>query len=90
MVAVRNSSHYGIAVRYFMRAITGKDAEGNLSPYHLGHFFSAIDTEAFMGAEAFKKTAGDMLRDLRSSGFPLKNNQQILVSLTWVADKKYK
>ncbi len=51
----------------FMRALNGKDAEGNLRPYHLGHFFMAIDTEAFMGAEAFKKTTGDILRDLRGS-----------------------
>ena len=36
-------------------------------PFHLGHFFIAIDTEAFMGLEAFKKTAGDILRDLRNS-----------------------
>ncbi len=51
----------------FMRALNGKDEQGNLRPYHLGHFFMAIDTEAFMGAEAFKKTTGDILRDLRGS-----------------------
>lgn len=51
----------------FMRALTGRDADGTPSPYHLGHFFIAIDTEAFMGAAAFKKTCGDILRDLRSS-----------------------
>ena len=45
----------------------GKDEEGKIRPYHLGHFFIAIDTEAFMGAEAFKKTCGDILRDLRGS-----------------------
>jgi LDH2 family malate/lactate/ureidoglycolate dehydrogenase len=33
----------------------------------LGHFFIAIDTEAFMGLDAFKKTAGDILRQLRAS-----------------------
>jgi len=38
-----------------------------LVPYHLGHFFIAIDPEAFMGLEAFKKTCGDILRELRSS-----------------------
>ena len=37
-----------------VRTAVLKDAEGNLRPYHLGHFFIAIDTEAFMGAEAFK------------------------------------
>lgn len=51
----------------FLKALDGKDEEGNIRPYHLGHFFIAIDTEAFMGAEAFKKTAGDILRSLRNS-----------------------
>ena len=51
----------------FMKALTGKDEAGAKRPYHLGHFFLAIDTKAFMGAEEFKKTAGDILRDLRNS-----------------------
>ena len=51
----------------FLKALDGKDEEGKIRPYHLGHFFIAIDTEAFMGAEAFKKTCGDILRDLRDS-----------------------
>lgn len=51
----------------FLNALDGKDEEGKIRPYHLGHFFIAIDTEAFMGAEAFKKTCGDILRDLRGS-----------------------
>ena len=51
----------------FLKALDGKDEEGKIRPYHLGHFFIAIDTEAFMGAEAFKKTGGDILRDLRGS-----------------------
>lgn len=51
----------------FLKALDGKDEEGKIRPYHLGHFFTAIDTEAFMGAEAFKKTCGDILRDLRGS-----------------------
>ena len=46
----------------FLKALDGKDEEGKIRPYHLGHFFIAIDTEAFMGAEAFKKTCGDILR----------------------------
>ena len=45
----------------FLKALDGKDEEGKIRPYHLGHFFIAIDTEAFMGAEAFKKTCGDIL-----------------------------
>lgn len=51
----------------FLRALDGKDEDGKIRPYHLGHFFMAIDTEAFMGAEAFKKTCGNILRELRSS-----------------------
>ena len=45
----------------FLKALDGKDEEGKIRPYHLGHFFIAIDTEAF------KKTCGDILRDLRGS-----------------------
>lgn len=51
----------------FLKDLDGKDEDGKIRPYHLGHFFIAIDTEAFMGAEAFKKTAGDILRALRNS-----------------------
>ncbi|PKK95577.1 MAG: lactate dehydrogenase [Tenericutes bacterium HGW-Tenericutes-5] len=51
----------------FLKMLSGKDESGKLAPYHLGHFFIAIDTEAFMGLESFKKTAGDILRELRSS-----------------------
>lgn len=51
----------------FLRALDGKNEDGSMHPYHLGHFFMAIDTEAFMGAEAFKKTCGDILRELRAS-----------------------
>lgn len=48
----------------YLRMLTGLQ-DGKKVPYHLGHFFIAIDTEAFMGADAFKKTAGDILRELR-------------------------
>lgn len=51
----------------FLKDLDGKDENGNIRPYHLGHFFIAIDTDAFMGAEAFKKTTGDILRKLRNS-----------------------
>ena len=51
----------------YMKMLTGLGAHGEKQPYHLGHFFMAIDTEAFMGAESFKKTAGDILRELRAS-----------------------
>ncbi len=51
----------------FLRALTGIGSNGEKVPFHLGHFFIAIDPEAFMGLENFKKTAGDILRDLRGS-----------------------
>ena len=41
--------------------------DGKRVPYHLGHFFIVIDTEAFMGLDSFKKTCGNILRDLRAS-----------------------
>ena len=51
----------------YMKMLTGMDENGNKRPYHLGHFFIAIDPEAFMGLESFKKTCGDILRALRNS-----------------------
>ena len=51
----------------YMKMLTGIDPNGEKVPYHLGHFFIAVDTDAFLGADAFKKTAGDILRELRNS-----------------------
>lgn len=51
----------------FLKMLTGLGENGEKVPYHLGHFFIAIDTEAFMGLDSFKKTAGDILRALRNS-----------------------
>ncbi len=51
----------------FLKALTNKDENGNKKPYHLGHFFLVIDPEAFMGLDSFRKTCGDILRDLRAS-----------------------
>lgn len=50
----------------YMKMLLGIQ-DGKKVPYHLGHFFIAIDTEAFMGLESFKKTTGDILRALRAS-----------------------
>ncbi len=47
--------------------LDGKDAEGNIRPYQLGHFFIAIDTEHFMGEEIARKKAGDIIRSMRAS-----------------------
>jgi LDH2 family malate/lactate/ureidoglycolate dehydrogenase len=51
----------------FLKMLTGKDERGDKRPYHLGHFFIVIDPEAFMGRDQFKKTCGDILRELRAS-----------------------
>ena len=51
----------------FLKALEGKNEDGSIHPYHLGHFFIVINPEFFMGLDNFKKTAGDILRDLRGS-----------------------
>lgn len=51
----------------YLSMLSGIGKNGEKVPYHLGHWFIAIDTEAFCGLEAFKKTAGDILRELRAS-----------------------
>lgn len=40
---------------------------GRKVPYRLGHFFVAIDVRAFTELDEFKKTAGNILRELRAS-----------------------
>ncbi len=60
MSAVLQNGHYG-------KYLTGKDENGNARPYGLGHFFIAIDTEHFLGEEACRKNAGDIIREVRST-----------------------
>ncbi len=50
----------------FLKMLLGFE-NGKKVPYHLGHFFMAIDISAFCPVEEFKKTAGDILRQLRAS-----------------------
>lgn len=50
----------------FLKGLSGI-SEGVKQPYHLGHFFIAIDVEAFTTLESFKQITGDILRTLRSS-----------------------
>ncbi|NTW71817.1 MAG: Ldh family oxidoreductase [Eubacteriaceae bacterium] len=50
----------------FLKMLLGIE-NGKKVPYHLGHFFMAIDISAFIDLESFKKTTGDILRDLRAS-----------------------
>ena len=56
-----------LACGNFLHGLNGVAPDGKRQPYGLGHFFIAVDTEAFMGLEAFKKTTGDILRSLRAS-----------------------
>ncbi len=51
----------------YLSMLSGLDEEGGKIKYHLGHFFMAIDTEAFMGLESFKKIAGEIMRELRAA-----------------------
>jgi len=50
----------------FMKMLSGFDDDKRV-PYRLGHFFMAIDIEAFLGLASFKKTSGDIMRSLRAS-----------------------
>ena len=47
--------------------LDGKDENGNIRPYHLGHYFIAIDTEHFLGEDIARKKAGDIIRSVRAS-----------------------
>lgn len=51
----------------FGKALLGLDDEGRKVPYGLGHFFIAINIESFISPDIFKKTVGDICRNLRSS-----------------------
>ncbi len=51
----------------YLKMLTNIDESGNKKPYHLGHFFLAIDPEAFMGLTSFEHTCGEILRELRAS-----------------------
>ena len=47
--------------------LNGKDKDGNKVPYHLGHFFIAIDTNHFLGEDVVRKKSGDIIRTIRAS-----------------------
>lgn len=51
----------------FLQATTGIGEDGKPKPFGLGHFFMAIDIESFTDISQFKKTTGDILRELRAS-----------------------
>jgi L-2-hydroxycarboxylate dehydrogenase (NAD+) len=50
----------------YMKMLLGLQ-DGKKIPYPLGHFFIAIDINAFTNPEDFKKITGDILRELRAS-----------------------
>ncbi len=47
--------------------LDGKDENGNICPYHLGHWFIAIDTDHFLGEDIARKKAGEITRSMRAS-----------------------
>jgi len=49
------------------KELDGKDENGNIRPYHLGHYFIAIDTNHFLGEDVCRKKAGDIIRGVRAS-----------------------
>jgi len=51
----------------FLKGLLGFSPEGKKQPYHLGHFFIAINIEAFIDPADFKHTVGEILRGLRAS-----------------------
>jgi len=50
----------------FMKMLLGVK-DGKKVPYPLGHFFIVMDVSAFTEPDDFKKTTGDILRELRAS-----------------------
>jgi LDH2 family malate/lactate/ureidoglycolate dehydrogenase len=52
---------------WYGKALDGKDENGNIRPYHLGHFFIAIDTDHFLGEDLCRKKSGDINRSVRAS-----------------------
>ncbi len=50
----------------FLTMLLGKK-DGKQTAFSLGHFFIAIDVNAFTDPSDFKKTTGDVLRELRAS-----------------------
>lgn len=50
----------------FLKSLSGF-SNGEKVPYGLGHFFIAIDIEAFTSQKQFKETTGNILRELRAS-----------------------
>jgi len=50
----------------YLKGLLGFE-DGKKVPYHLGHWFLAIDIEHFVPLPVFKRIAGDITRQLRAS-----------------------
>ena len=50
----------------FLKMLLGMK-DGEKVPYRIGHFFIAVDIKAFTDPSDFKKTTGDICRELRAS-----------------------
>lgn len=50
----------------YMKMLTGMK-NGKKVPFNIGHFFIAMDIDAFVEPKKFKKTTGDILRTIRKS-----------------------
>lgn len=75
----------------FLKMLMGVE-NGKKVPYKLGHFFLAIDIKAFTPLKNFKKTAGEILRELRASK-KMPGEKRIYTAgekehLTWLAREK--
>jgi LDH2 family malate/lactate/ureidoglycolate dehydrogenase len=51
----------------FLYGLSGFDPQGNRTPLEVGHFFLAMNIEAFTTLDEFKATTGAILRELRAS-----------------------
>jgi LDH2 family malate/lactate/ureidoglycolate dehydrogenase len=51
----------------FLYGLTGISPDGKPAPFRVGHFFMVMNIENFVPLEVFKKTTGQILRDLRNS-----------------------
>ncbi len=51
----------------FLSGLTDFDAQGKPQPLRIGHAFLAINVENFLPLEEFKKSTGDLLRELRAT-----------------------
>ncbi|MHB1376158.1 MAG: Ldh family oxidoreductase [Candidatus Humimicrobiaceae bacterium] len=51
----------------FLKSLSDIDKNGSKKASRLGHFFIAIDINSFIDPDAFKKTTGEILKNLRNS-----------------------